>query len=111
MTPDERFERIERQLEFLASHQAQLSSALERLSANLAQVTEDLKRVTEIVGSHTEQIGQLIDLVMRFGRVVEEQGRSTYDRLDRLVDAQVRTDQRLNLLIGVVERFLSNGRR
>jgi hypothetical protein len=32
------------------------------------------------------------------------------DQLKRLAEAEVRTDARLNTLIGVIERYLSNGR-
>jgi len=42
---------------------------------------------------------ELQDLVLRLGRVVEEQSRTLS-----------RTDERLNILISVVERYFSDGR-
>jgi len=86
MTPEERFER---KMEFLAEQTAK----------------------------NTVQIEQLTDLVMRLGRVVEEQGRQTDKRFDGvdaalrdLAESQRRSDERLNTLVTVVERYFSNDR-
>ena len=108
MTPEERdrYERIDRTLEFLASNQAQLSAELGKLSA-------ELDKLKEITGMHSaqieahgkqieaqgKQIAELGNYVLRLGRVVEEQ-----------VAAQARTNERLNVLVSVVERYFSNGR-
>ncbi len=103
MTPEERFERIERQMEFLASHQAQLSASLETLR--------------EVSARHDAQIVKLIDGVASLAHVVEEQGRhmeEQFRRTDeqfRRTDEQLRrTDERLNALINTVERHNSDGR-
>ena len=92
MTPEEqeRYARIDRQLEFLANHQAQLSA--------------DIENLKQIAATHTTQIGQLADTVLSLVRVFEEQNRRTEERFRA-------TDERLNALIGVVERHFSNGRR
>ena len=89
MTPEDHSERFERQMEFLVEQSAK----------------------------NTVQIEQLTDLVMRLGRVVEEQGRQTdghFVRLDAalrsLAESQQRTDERLNALFMVVERYFSHGR-
>ncbi len=93
MTPEERFERIERQLEFLATHQAKLSVSVEALR--------------EVAARHDAQIVRLIDAAGSLVRIVEEQGR----RMGELTEAQRRTDERLNTLINVVERYFSNGHK
>ncbi|HYK88410.1 MAG TPA: hypothetical protein VE398_06550 [Acidobacteriota bacterium] len=93
MTPEERFERIERQLEFLAAGQAQHDARMAEISGQLAV--------------NSGQIGQLSDLTLRIGRIVEEQAR----RMDALAESQRRTDERLNTLINVVERYFSNGHK
>ncbi|MBI4472346.1 MAG: hypothetical protein HY646_06735 [Acidobacteria bacterium] len=120
MTPEEqeRYERIERLMEFLANNQAQLSaqqaqfSAQEaQFSARQAQFSEDLEKLKEITGTHTSQIVQLADTVLSLVRIVEEQGRRTEERFREVAAAQVRTDDRLNTLIGVVERFFSDGKK
>lgn len=112
MTPEEkeRSERIDRQLEFLANSQAHLTAGLDRLTAHVDRLTADVEGLKEIAVTHTTQIGQLEDLMLRLGRIVEEQGRRTEESLIRLASAQQQTDARLNTLIAVVERYFSNGR-
>ena len=92
MIPEEqeRYARIDRQLEFLANHQARLS--------------EDIENLKQIAATHTTQIGQLADTVLSLVRVFEEQNRRTEERFRA-------TDERLNALIGVVERYFSNGQQ
>ncbi len=105
MEPEERFERIERQLEFLAASQAQHDARMAEISGVLA---ENSRKITE----NTEHIGQLADLTLRIGRIVEEQATrmdALTGRMDELAASQVRTDERLNTLIHVVERYFSNG--
>jgi methyl-accepting chemotaxis protein len=100
MTPEERFERIERQIEFLAANQAQHDTRMAEISSRLA---ENSRQITE----NSANIGQLTDLTLRIGRIVEEQAR----RMDELAASQQRTDECLNTLIHVVERFFSNGHK
>ena len=104
MTPEERFERIERQLEFLATNQAQLSASVETLR-------DVASRHDDQIAENFTQIGSLRDLLLRLGRIVEEQGRRMDEGFARLTEAQQRTDERLNTLINVVERYFSNGHK
>ena len=113
MTPEERFERIERQLEFLAAHQAEfherdrrlqeedqrLQEEDRRLQEEGRQLQETGRQLQETVQQHSEQIGQLTTALSKTVQVV-----------DRLAEAQRRTDERLSAIINVVERYLSNGR-
>ena len=105
MTPEEqeRNARIDRQIEFLANHQAQLSA--------------DIENLKQIAATHSTQIGQLADTMLSLVHIVEEQGQRmeerflAVDELFRATDERLRaTDERLNALIGVVERYFSNGR-
>ena len=91
MTPEERerYDRIDRQLEFVANN----------VASHDAQITENSK-----------QIGQLVDVMLSLTRVVEEQGRSTDERFRELAESQRHTGERLSALINVVERYFSNGR-
>jgi len=107
MTPEERFERIARLIEFLAANQAQHAA---QMAANSKQIEENRKLIEE----NSKQIGQVVDLTLRIGRIVEEQARRMDDwdeRLKALAESQARTDERLNTLINVVERYFSNGHR
>ena len=116
MTPEEneRYERFERQMEFLANHQAQLAADLESLKdenrVHSMQIAEHSKQIAE----HSRQISQLGDFILRIGRIVEEQARLADERMAR-TDEQMarsneqmaRTDERLNALINIVERHIS----
>ena len=109
MTPEERFERIERSLEFLAASQAQHD----------ARIAENSK----LIAQNSGQIAQLTDLTLRIGRIVEEQasrlddlGRKTDERIKALAESQIRTDEhvrhladRMDAIINIVERYFSNG--
>lgn len=97
MTPEERFERIERQIEFIVGHQATQTEQIRQLGDFLlrtARFVEDFARGTE----------------ERFSQVAEWQQRSDR-KMEELAEAQRRTDERMNVLIGVVERYFSNGGR
>jgi methyl-accepting chemotaxis protein len=108
MTPEERerSEKIDRRLEFLAE---QTARNFEQIAENSRQIAENSRQIAENsrqIAEHSDQIAQLGSsfselqgLVLRLGRVVEEQAR-----------VQSRTDDRLNALIAVVERYFSNGR-
>ena len=108
MTPEERerSERIDRKLEFLAEQTARNSEQIAENSRLIAENSRNIAENSLQIGEHSRQIsqlgsafGELQGLVLRLGRVVEEQAR-----------AQSRTDDRINVLIGVVERYFSNGR-
>ncbi|MBI3940833.1 MAG: hypothetical protein HY315_08360 [Acidobacteria bacterium] len=104
MQPEERFERIERQIEFLASHQAQLTATVERHSEQIGQLSEQ-------VGQLSGRVGDLGEFLLRTARIVEDLARRTEEGFNRVAQAQQRTDERLNILIAVVERYFSNGKK
>ncbi|MBI4456919.1 MAG: hypothetical protein HY644_13620 [Acidobacteria bacterium] len=83
MEIEERFQRIERTMEFLVQQQADLNGFLIRL----ARFSEDFTRKTEERFEHIEDAHQ------------------------RLEEAQRKTDERLNVLIGIVGRYFENGGR
>ena len=122
MTPEERFERIERSLEFVAASQAQITASIQSHEAIIAENSRQIAEHSRQIAEHSRQIGELADLTLRIGRVVEEQGRQSDERLKTsqadfeerfkaLMAVQAHTDERLNVLINVVERYSSNGRK
>ena len=97
MNPEERFERIECQLEFVAGIQAQLCVSQQRQDSEIAQ--------------NARQISQLAEIVSNLVRVVDGQGnrmeagfRRMEERQERTDEQMRRTDERLNTLIAAVER-------
>lgn len=125
MTPEEeRFERIERNMEFIAASLARLSASSETHASIIAGHASIIAEHASMVAKHagmfeendrliarnSEQIGELMNLTLRIGHVVEEQGRQTDEQLKALTQSQKRTDDRLNILINVVERYFSDGR-
>ncbi len=102
MTPEERFDRIERQMEFIVHQQG-------KFYADLRKLDERADRTSEQIERNSGQIQQVTDLLFRTGRVVEELARESDGRWNRLVEAQQHTDKRLNILIDVVERYFSDG--
>ncbi len=102
MTPEERFERIERQLEFLTNHQAQLYASLETLRDVAARHDTQISQLAETAARHDSQIVQLHDVASSLVRIIEDLGRRTDERLNDLAG-------KLNTLVNVVERYFSNG--
>ena len=113
MTPEEkdRYDRIDRQLEFLAAHQAQLSFDLAELKSIVAMQSQQIAKhdeqiarndvqiagLREAIGIQGDQVRSLADTVLRLARVMDERDRQT--------------DARINALIGVVEKYFSNGKK
>lgn len=102
MTPEERFERIERQLDFSAEILGRLSASQDRQDAEIAR--------------NSRQIAQLAEAVSALARIAGEQGdrieagfKRTEER-QALTDEQMKgTDERLSALIALVDRHISIG--
>jgi hypothetical protein len=97
---------MERAIGFVVKQQAQFATDLQKVATDLSKVSTDLQKVTESHLRTEENLGTVIGLV---GQIAETQL--------QMAEAQKRTDQvlaetneRLNSLIVVVERYFSNGR-
>src|SRR5205814_10529046 len=98
---------VDRALEFLVKQHAQCSTNLQRLEQNVGTVEQNLGATVNILSELTKtQLRMAESEILRDNRVAE------------LAKAQLRTDEalaetndRLNSLIVVVERYFSNGRR
>jgi hypothetical protein len=92
MTPEERFERIERTLEFVANQQARFFSDLEELRGATLRNSEQIEK-------NSEQIRELMELAFvfqgRFDHTAELMERQS-ERLERLELALVHTGERFD---------------
>ena len=103
MTNDE----MERALEFLVKQQAQFSTNLQRLEQNLGTVEQNLGATVNILGELTKtQLRMAESEILRDNRIAE-----LAKAQQRTDEALAETNDRLNSLIVVVERYFSNGRR
>lgn len=132
MSPEENFQRIDRLMEFLANQQAQLTASTqafqERADRNFQEIEQQFKRDFE---RNSKQFAELGDFLARTARLLEGYALGTEQRLKEhderlkeqekrtkaldeslrdLAQAGKRTDERLDVLINVVERYFSNGR-
>ncbi len=108
MTPEERerYDRIDRQLEFLAAHQAQLTSNIASHDAQIAENSRQIAQHSQQIAEHSRQIGQLVGVMASMAHIVED----TDEHFKALAESQRRTDQRLSAFINAVERYMSGGR-
>ena len=78
MAPEERFERIERQLEFSAGVLAQLRDSQQRQDAGIARNSRQISQNSRQIARNSRQIAQLAEAVSTLAHVSDEQG----DRID-----------------------------
>jgi len=103
MTPEERFERMERQMEFLAQNQAELT-------ANVGTLKQDLLALARIVQQHVVSTEARFQTVAERFQTVADQFQRVDESMESLAKAQRSTEERLNALITIVERYFSNGK-
>ncbi len=107
----ERYDRIDRQLEFLAAHQVQLSSDLAELKTIVAMQSQQIAKHDEQIARHAEQVAGLGEFIGTQNGQAQSLA-ETVLRLARVVDERDRqTDAKINSLIGAVERYFSNGKK
>jgi chromosome segregation ATPase len=93
MTPEE----IERTIQFILQHEAEVFARIDRLSSTVERHEQAIER-------HDREISQVTDLV---GRLAQAEIRLV-ERMDGLAAAHKETDERLNALIVTVERYIAS---
>lgn len=97
-------EQFERRMEFIVEHQAQFAGDIQRLKET-QEAEAKLWRE-----KHNDLTDAMTTVVGMVGKLAEAQQR-TDEHLSELTTKQAETDDRLNVFITVVERFISrNGR-
>ena len=110
MESDERFERIERTIEFLAQSQARADASQARFEANqaifdvkMAHLHTDVETLVRVQEGH--QV--LVEMLLESQRKTEESQRKTDERMRELAEQTKHTDERLNALIKVVDGIIT----
>jgi ABC-type transporter Mla subunit MlaD len=107
-------EEMQKTMEFILEQQATFTVNLDQLGEKVNQLAEAQGRMEATIERIVEVQQRTIDVV---AAIADAQQR-TEARVAELAEAQARTDERLaqtderlNVLIGVVERYFSNGRK
>jgi len=97
-------ERIERRMEFIVEQQAQFA-------IDIQQLKETQKAEAALWREKHQSLNDAVTAIVGIvGRLAKAQDR-TDEQISELTSKQAETDDRLNVLIGVVERYFSgNGR-
>ena len=103
MTNDE----VEQRIEFIIEQQAQFASDIQVLreiqAADTKLLKEQYRNLSDAVVATVGMIGKLAEVQGRTDQRVSE----LTEKVSELTDAQARTDERLNIFINVVEKYIS----
>ena len=91
-------DRLSAKIDTLAEIQAQAETRLSRVEESFVLLVQ-IARISD---------ERLDDLTQKMGQLTEAQAR-TDNRLAELAEAQVHTEERLNALIDVVDRYINRG--
>ncbi len=102
-------EEIERTIQFILQHEADVFARIDRLGSTV-------ERHEQAIEQHDREISQLTNLVGRLAQAeihLVERMDALAERMDTLASAHKETDERLNALIVTVERYIAgrNGGR
>ena len=117
-------EEFERRMEFIIEQQAQFASDMQQLREAqahteqvlsqtgevVAQTVEVVARTSDVVSQTVEAMAQSSDVVLRLAQGTFERFEDVDAKINVLVDSQIRTDENLQSLIAVVDRYFSGGR-
>ena len=102
-------DKIQRQMEFILSQQARFDANIGRLEEKHAQLQDIVGRLATVTLEGFEalesKVASLIDAQIK----TEENISKLTERMTALAEGQAQTDDRLNTLINVVERHVSEG--
>jgi chromosome segregation ATPase len=114
MTPEERFERIEQQIEFIVNQQAQFSADLqqereerkEREALLQKQIDQSREQIHEINAAIVGLAGMMGEL-SKAQKITNAKLAEVAEGLKRLEAKGTETEERLNAFIVIVERYIT----
>ena len=100
-------EQIEQRIEFIIEQQAQFSSDIQVLreihASDTKMLKEQYRNLSDAVVAVVGLVGKIAEAQERTDAKVSELA----EKVSELADAQARTDERLNIFIDVVEKYIS----
>jgi uncharacterized protein involved in exopolysaccharide biosynthesis len=96
-------EEMERALEFLLQSQANYDARLGQTNARLEQTNKQLEQTNQQIAETSRQLQAYAETQTEFIQIVTTS-------ISRLAEAQTRSDERLDNLTALVERFISQGK-
>lgn len=103
-------EEIQKRIEFIIEQQAQFAADIQQLRETQAA---DSKIMKEKHNSLTEALTTVVGMIGKLSAAQERTDANVAELAEKMItlaDAQANTDERLNMLIGMVERYFSDGR-
>ncbi|HUQ31361.1 MAG TPA: hypothetical protein VM095_04535 [Pyrinomonadaceae bacterium] len=100
-------EEMERALEFLLQSQANYDARLEQTNARLEQTNAWLEQTNARLEQTSGQIAETSRQLQAYAETQTEFIQIVTTSISRLVEAQTRSDERLDNLAALVERFIS----
>ena len=102
---------LQENVQQLSTEVRQLSTEVRQLSTEVRRISGSVEQLQSPVVSLQQGPLAMIDVVRRIGEQQEQFIRSTGDRLNRLTESQQRTDEKLDVLVDVVNDLIRrNGR-
>jgi ABC-type transporter Mla subunit MlaD len=103
-------EEMERALEFLLQSQANYDARLEQTNARLEQTNAWLVQTNARLEQTSEQISETSRQLQAYAETQTEFIQIVTTSISRLAEAQTRSDERLDNLTALVERFITEGK-
>ena len=102
-------EEMERAIEFLLQGQANHEARLGELTERVGELTERVGELTEKINQLTAQVTETSKQLQTYAETQSEFIRATTKSITGLSEAQAKTDERLNKLIGLFEQHIIAG--
>ena len=103
-------EEMQRTMEFIIEQQAKFATDIQKLSESDKELREADERLRESQATLTAAVIRIAEIVEGTEKIAAERFRKTDELFAELAEAQKATDERLNVLINVVEKQLTTRR-
>lgn len=100
-------EELQRMMEFIIQQQAQFSANMQMLSESQVKADGRITKLEEAQLKADERMTRMENVVVNLANLTERRIEELVAAQKELATAQKETDERLNILINTVERYLS----